>query len=104
MDLRERVRKAWERVDVWEIVRVMMEKAMVLSDLRGRPQGSVDSVVAYDMEEDEICVLQEGKNEYTRGYIYMYRMSPEDKPDSEEELYFDLLELIPEAIDSIGWF
>lgn len=102
MMLREKVRKAWERMDVWELVREMMEKAVILCDLRGRPQGSMDSVVVYDIGNDEICVIQEGRNQYTKGFIYLYRMHPEDKPEDEDELYFSLMEYIPQSIDSIG--
>lgn len=101
MSLRERVRKAWQEANVPQIVDELMEKASILTDLSERPQGSVDAVLVYDTETDELCTVKESKNTFTPSFVYLYRLSANDKPDVNDDLYLDLIERVPEAIGMI---
>ena len=100
--MKKRMREVWKNTDAWDIAEEALEKAMVLCDMYGRPQGSIDGCVVYDIENEEICVLQESAGQYTPGYIYMYRVNGEHKPDDVEEVYEDLIRYIPMSIDSLG--
>ena len=65
----------------------MIEKAATWQN------GSIDAVLVYDTEKEEIAVVKESASTSTPGFIYLFRLSGNDKPDIDSEaLYLDLKE------------
>jgi len=65
----------------------MIEKAATWQN------GSIDAVLVYDTETDEIAVVKESASTSTPGFVYLFRLSGNDKPDvNSESLYLDLKE------------
>ncbi len=61
--------------------------------------GSIDGVLVWDKEKEELSVVAESPSTYTPSFIYLFRVSGNDKPDlDEEELYFDLIDFDIEEV------
>jgi len=63
--------------------------------------GSIDGCLVWDIEEEELVVVSESQSVTTPGYIYLFTLPGNDKPDAdEEELFLDLKEFnIEELLD-----
>lgn len=56
--------------------------------------GSIDGCLVWDTEKDELSVVKESASTHTPSYVYLFRLSGNDRPDADEEsLFFDLKEL-----------
>ena len=63
--------------------------------------GSINGCFVWDIEEEELVVVSESQSVSTPGYIYLFTLPGNDKPDAdEEELFLDLKEFnIEELLD-----
>ena len=103
MTLKEKIKKAWLQSDASKIADELLDKAKILTDTHGKPQGSIDAVLVYDTETDKLIVCQESKNTYTPSFIYLFRLSGNDRPDIiYEELYYDLINQVNTSINQIS--
>ena len=56
--------------------------------------GSIDGVVVWDTEKEELSVVKESTSTHTPSFVYLFRLPGNDKPNvGEESLFFDLKEL-----------
>jgi len=102
MSLSEEILKKWENLDAREVVDELIEKANILTDLQGRPQGSIDGVFVYDLETKKLVVVKESYNTFTPSFIYLYRLTAYDKANvHEDDIYFDFIEKVPEKIQNL---
>ena len=93
MEQREKILKAWDELDRVKAVEKLIESADVWKN------GSIDGCLVWDKEKEEFSVVKESQSTQTPSFIYIFRLSGNDKPDvDEEELYSDLLEVDIEEI------
>ena len=56
--------------------------------------GSIDGCLVWDTETEKLAVVKESASTRTPSYVYLFRLSGNDRPDADEEsLYLDLKDL-----------
>jgi len=86
--LKEKILAAWYEQDFSKTVDELLAAADVWKN------GSIDGCLVWDTEKDELSVVKESASTRTPSFIYLFRLSGNDKPDADEEsLYLDLKEL-----------
>ena len=93
MEQKEKILKAWYEQDFGKTADELLAAADVWKD------GSIDGVVVWDTEKEEISVVKESASTHTPSFVYLFRLSGNDKPDvNEETLFYDLKDLDVEEI------
>jgi len=91
--MKERIVKAWYEQDFAKVAEELIAAADVWKN------GSVDGCLVWDTEKQKLSVVKESSSTYTPSFIYLFRLSGNDKPDVDAEgLYEDLIDLNIEAI------
>jgi len=90
---KEKILKAWYEQDFGKTADELLAAADVWKD------GSIDGVVVWDTDKEEISVVKESASTHTPSFVYLFRLSGNDKPDvNEETLFYDLKDLDVEEI------
>jgi len=93
MEQKEKILKAWYEQDFGKTADELLAAADVWKD------GSIDGVVVWDTEKEEISVVKESASTHTPSFVYLFRLSGNDKPDVDEKtLFYDLKDLDVEEI------
>ena len=93
MEQKEKILKAWYEQDFAKTAEKLIEAADTWKD------GSIDGVVVWDTEKEEISVVKESASTHTPSFVYLFRLSGNDKPDVDEKtLFYDLKDLDVEEI------
>lgn len=94
-NLKEKILDAWYEQDFSKTVDELIEAADVWEN------GSIDGIVVWDTEKEELSVVRESASTYTPSFIYLFRLPGNCKPDADEdELFQDLKEFdIEELLD-----
>ena len=91
--LKAKILNAWYEQDFAKTAEKLIEAADTWKD------GSIDGVVVWDTEKEEISVVKESASTHTPSFVYLFRLSGNDKPDVDEEtLFYDLKDLDVEEI------
>ena len=91
--LKEKILEAWYEQDFSKTA----DKLIAVADVW--KNGSIDGVVVWDTEKEELSVVKESSSTHTPSFIYLFRLSGNDKPDVDEEtLFYDLKDLDVEEI------
>lgn len=95
MAQREKFLAAWNELDFVKVADDLIAAADVWEN------GSIDGCLVWDMEKEELVVVSESQSVATPGYIYIFSLPGNDKPDvDEDELLQDLMEFdIEEFLD-----
>ena len=90
---KEKILKAWYEQDFGKTADELLAAADVWKD------GSIDGVVVWDTDKEEISVVKESASTHTPSFVYLFRLSGNDKPDVDEKtLFYDLKDLDVEEI------
>lgn len=85
--LEEKIINAWYDQDFWEAAEELIEAAGTWKD------GSIDGCLVWDIENEELSVVKEAGSTHTPSFIYLFRLSGNEKPDVDaENLYEDLID------------
>ena len=88
MEQKEKILKAWYEQDFGKTADELLAAAAVWKN------GSIDGCLVWDTEKEELSVVKESASTHTPSFIYLFRLSGNDRPDADEEsLFFDLKEL-----------
>ena len=88
MEQKEKILDAWYKQDFSKTADELLAAADVWKN------GSIDGCLVWDTEREELSVVKESYSTRTPSFIYLYRLSGNDRPDVDEEsLFFDLKEL-----------
>lgn len=88
MEQKEKILKAWYEQDFGKTADELLAAAAVWKN------GSIDGCLVWDTEKEELSVVKESASTYTPSFVYLFRLSGNDRPDADEEsLFFDLKEL-----------
>ena len=88
MEQKEKILDAWYEQDFSKTADELLAAAAVWKN------GSIDGCLVWDTEKDELSVVKEAASTHTPSFIYLFRLSGNDRPDADEEsLFFDLKEL-----------
>ena len=88
MEQKEKILKAWYELDFGKTADELLAAADVWKN------GSIDGCLVWDTEREELSVVKESASTRTPSYVYLFRLSGNDRPDADEEtLFFDLKEL-----------
>ena len=88
MEQKEKILKAWYEQDFGKTADELLAAADVWKN------GSIDGCLVWDTEREELSVVKESASTRTPSFIYLFRLSGNDRPDADEEtLFFDLKEL-----------
>jgi len=91
--LQAKILAAWYEQDFSKTAEKLIEAADTWKD------GSIDGVVVWDTEKEEISVVKESASTHTPSFVYLFRLSGNDKPDVDEKtLFYDLKDLDVEEI------
>jgi len=91
--LQAKILAAWYEQDFAKTAEKLIEAADTWKD------GSIDGVVVWDTEKEEISVVKESASTHTPSFVYLFRLSGNDKPDVDEKtLFYDLKDLDVEEI------
>lgn len=86
-NMKERIVKAWYEQDFAKVAEELIAAADVWKN------GSIDGCLVWDTEKEELAVVKESASTHTPSFIYLFRLSGNDKPDVDEDiLYADLVE------------
>ncbi len=93
MEQKEKILDAWYEQDFSKTADELLAAADVWEN------GSIDGCLVWDTEKDELSVVKESASTRTPSFIYLFRLSGNDKPDADEEsLFYDLKDLDVEEI------
>jgi len=85
--LKEKILSTWYDQDFAKVAEELIAAADVWKN------GSIDGSIVWDIENEELSVVKESTSMHTPSFIYLFRLSGNDKPDMDEEnLYEDLIE------------
>jgi len=85
---KEKIFKAWYEQDFGKTADELLAAADTWKN------GSIDGCLVWDTEKEELSVVKESASTHTPSFIYLFRLSGNDRPDADEEsLFFDLKEL-----------
>ena len=88
MEQKEKILKAWYEQDFGKTADELLAAADVWKN------GSIDGCLVWDTETEKLAVVKESASTRTPSFIYLFRLSGNDKPDVDEEsLFFDLKDL-----------
>ena len=88
MEQKEKILKAWYEQDFGKTADELLAAAAVWKN------GSIDGCLVWDTEKEELSVVKESASTHTPSFIYLFRLSGNDRPDADEEsLYLDLKDL-----------
>ena len=88
MEQKEKILDAWYEQDFSKTADELLAAAAVWKN------GSIDGCLVWDTEKEELSVVRESPTTSTPSFIYLFRLSGNDRPDVDEEsLFFDLKEL-----------
>ena len=86
--LQEKILEAWYEQDFSKTADELIAAADVWKN------GSIDGCLVWDNEKEELSVVKESASTHTPSFIYLFRLSGNDRPDTDEEsLYLDLKDL-----------
>jgi len=86
--LKAKILKAWYEQDFSKTADELLVAADVWKN------GSIDGCLVWDTETEKLAVVKESASTHTPSYVYLFRLSGNDRPDADEEsLFFDLKEL-----------
>ena len=88
MEQKEKILKAWYEQDFGKTADELLAAADVWKN------GSIDGCLVWDTETEKLAVVKESASTRTPSYVYLFRLSGNDRPDADEEsLYLDLKDL-----------
>lgn len=87
VSLKEKILKAWYEQDFAKTAEELIAAADVWKN------GSIDGCLVFDTETETLSVIRESASTRTPSFIYLFRLSGNEKPDvNEEVLYENLVE------------
>ena len=82
MEQKEKIFKAWYEQDFGKTADELLAAADTWKN------GSIDGCLVWDTEKEELSVVKESSSTRTPSFIYLFRLSGNDRPDADEESLF----------------